>query len=89
MGQYVITIHGTGKHHNFKLRAGDPAKGERADSHNYLVQREDGRGYERTSPGDADELAREMVELLRKHGHVVTHAAFTVGGSESLMGGTL
>lgn len=78
MGQYVITIAGTGIHHNFKTEKREGENG------NFVIP--DGRGgYERTTEGDADALAAEFVALLKKYGHHIEHASFTVGGSETLL----
>ena len=74
MGQYVITIAGTGIHHNYKTEPGT----------NKLIP--DGKGgWARTTDGDADALATEFVALLKKHGHHIEHASITVGGASDLL----
>jgi hypothetical protein len=80
MGQYVITIMGTGPHHNFKEEERDGWAGKGM----YLVP--DGKGgFIRKHDADADALATDLVEVLRKHGHSIEHASFTVGGRNSLL----
>lgn len=82
MGQYVITIMGTGCHHNFKTETRDD--GVMGRGSNYLIP--DGKGgWQRTNEGDADALAAEFVELLKKHGHYIEHASFTSGGRDMLL----
>ena len=74
MGQYVITIAGTGIHHNYKTEPGT----------NKLIPDGNG-GWQRTTEGDADALAVEFVALLKKHGHHIEHASMTVGGAHNLL----
>ena len=67
MGQWNMTVIGTGAHHNFKK--GDDGK--------FI---EDGKGdYLRTIDYDADQLFKEFVAKLEAAGHIITHASFTTG----------
>ena len=70
MGQWNMTIMGTGAHHNFEQ-----------DKEGKLI--EDGKGdYLRRIDYDADALFKEFVAKLEAAGHIITHASFTSGMRE-------
>lgn len=53
MGNWHISIQGTGPHHN-------------------------------NLESDADNLSKELVKLLKKHGHTIESATFTFGGKNNI-----
>ena len=70
MGQWNMSVIGTGAHHNFKL-----------DKEGRFITDEIGKAI-RTYDGDADKLFEEFVQKLREMGHSVEHASFTHGARD-------
>jgi hypothetical protein len=71
MGNWILIIHGSGPHHNFK----------QADVNKLLP---DGEGdYERNCY-DADHAAAKLVRELKANGQTVMAATFTVGGTDDI-----